>query len=198
MKKPRIAAVGAIVPVILLLGACSASTEGSASSPTSDESVEPVTPPADDVSDSTTDDVDSGDDVAADDSEEAQDEQDAPLASRGTVEVAGTTYQITELRRCEPLQMEMFDRDLELQGSGEHDGQRVQIDVYVQKIAGQQSDDVSWAGPEGVFGGPQDASVNYDGNTVSGSATLVDGLTQEEELPVSFDLEVPSEILDCR
>ncbi len=45
--------------------------------------------------------------------------------------------------------MEMLDRDLEVQGFGVHGGERVQIDVYVQKVAGQQLDEVSWAGPEG-------------------------------------------------
>lgn len=200
MKKPRTAAASALVPVVLLLGACGAATE----SPTADEIAEPVNPPAGDVSDPTAnaadpgDDAPAGDDAAADDSEEAQDEPDEPLASRGTVEVAGTTYQITELRRCDPYEVEMFDVELELQGFGEHDGQRVQIDVYVQKIAGQQFDDVSWAGPEGVFGGPEDALVDYDGDTVSGTATLLETMHQEAKLPVTFDLEVPSEILDCR
>lgn len=201
MKKPRTAAASALVPVVLLLGACGAATE----SPTSDEIAEPVNPPAGDVSDPTAnaadpgDDAPAGDDAAADDSEEAQGERDAPLGEIvGQVDVAGTTYDILEVRRCEPLQMEMLDRDLEVQGFGVHGGERVQIDVYVQEVAGQQLDEVSWAGPEGIFGGPEDAAVTFDGSVVRGSATVRDALTQEQTLPVTFELEVPDEIVQCR
>src|SRR5690606_13738842 len=116
----------------------------------------------------------------------------------GQVDVAGTTYDILEVRRCEPLQKEMLDRDLEVQGFGVHGGERVQIDVYVQEVAGQQLDEVSWAGPEGIFGGPEDAAVPFDGSVVRGSATVRDSLTQEQTLPVTFELEVPDEIVRCR
>jgi len=108
------------------------------------------------------------------------------------------TYEITEVRRCDPLVMDMLERELEVQGMGDHEDERVQIDVYVQEVGGTRLDEVSWTGPEGVFGGPEDARVTFDGSRVSGSATLVDGLTQEQTLPVSFDLEVPAEILSCR
>lgn len=36
------------------------------------------------------------------------------------------------------------------------------------------------------------------GEQVSGTATLVDAMTQEDTLSVAFDLPVPSELLACR
>lgn len=47
------------------------------------------------------------------------------------------------MRRCEPLNDGTIERELELQGLGEHDGQRIQIDVYKQMIAGQAAHEVS-------------------------------------------------------
>ncbi|MGY6498115.1 MAG: hypothetical protein ACXIUP_07790, partial [Microcella sp.] len=89
--------------------------------------------------------------------------------------------------------------ELELQGIGVSDeGERVQIDVYVETIAGQPFDDVSWAGPEGIWGGPDDAQITLGADRVSGSATLVDALTQEGALAIEFDLEVPDELIECR
>lgn len=197
MKKPTLTVAGAMLAAVLL-GACSDSGTGSTGAPTS--------PPA--TTETATDEPETdAPEASPDDETGTQDEVEAPAPPVdqeplgeivGHVEVAGTIYDITEVRRCDPLQMEMLDRELEVQGFGVHGGERVQIDVYVQEVAGQRLDEVSWAGPEGVYGGPEGASVSFDGDTVSGSATLVDGLTQESTLAVSFDLEVPSEILDCR
>ncbi|GAA1862245.1 hypothetical protein ACFQZV_13120 [Microbacterium koreense] len=134
-------------------------------------------------------------------------EDDEPVESRGAVRVnEATTYSITELRRCEPLDDEMIERELELQGFGEHDGERVQIDVYLQTLAGAPQNHVSWAGPEGVFGsdpldgGRGDARVTWgpDDASVLGSATMFDALAGEERIMLDFDLEVPADTVACR
>lgn len=119
---------------------------------------------------------------------------------RGVVNVNGTAYEITELRNCEPLEQDMVETELELQGLGEHKGERVQIDVYLRTIAGNPANDVSWAGPEGVFGGPENPNVTLDaaGTSVRGVATLTDSMTQTDTVEVDFDLEVPAETIDCR
>lgn len=130
----------------------------------------------------------------------AGDSAPSPADVRGLVTVDGVSYEISELRNCEPLSDGTVERELELQGIGKHEGSRVQIDVYVQKLLGNPFDEVSWAGPEGVFGGPEDAAItlNDSGTRVSGSATLVDAATQSETIAVEFDLEVPAETIACR
>lgn len=120
--------------------------------------------------------------------------------ARGVVTVDGITYEITEVRACEPLDDGTVERELELQGLGDFEGDRLQIDVYVQTVAGMPFDDVSWAGPEGIFGGPDDADVTVadGGASVSGTATLHDAATHTETVQVEFDLEVPDEEVACR
>ncbi|UFU03750.1 hypothetical protein LQF12_03835 [Ruania suaedae] len=125
-------------------------------------------------------------------------EEPAVGSAAGTVSVDGVEYEITELRNCEPLQDGAVDRELELQGFGEHEGERTQVDVYVQELAGTPYDDVSWSGPEGVYGGPQDAVVELDATSVRGTATLMDSLTQTETVSIEFELEVPAETIACR
>jgi len=131
--------------------------------------------------------------------EEAPDAAEPDAAVVGTVTVGGTTYSVTELRNCEPLEQEGIERELELQGLGQSDdGERVQIDVYVQEIGGAPFDDVSWNGPEGVNGAPADADVQLTDDRVTGTATLVESLTQAGALPIEFDLDVPGELIGCR
>ncbi|MBX9471060.1 hypothetical protein [Microcella sp.] len=127
-------------------------------------------------------------------------EGDEPAATvLGTATVGGTSYDITELRNCEPLNQDAVESSLELQGFGETaDGERVQIDVYIQTIGGTPLDVVSWSGPEGVFGTQDHADVQLADNRVSGSATMVDSFTLEEELAIEYDLAVPNELIDCR
>ncbi|WP_110588301.1 hypothetical protein [Microbacterium suaedae] len=111
-----------------------------------------------------------------------------------------TTYAITELRNCEPLNDGTIERELELQGFGEHEGTPIQIDVYKQMVAGSAGNEVSWSGPEGVFGSSDIASITWagEGDNVLGSSTLVDGATQSEKIMVGFDLQVPAETVACR
>lgn len=119
----------------------------------------------------------------------------------GTVRINDfTTYTITELRNCEPLSDGTIERELELQGFGQHEGTPVQIDVYKQMVAGNAGNEVSWSGPEGVFGSSGSAQVTWgpDNASVLGSATLVDAQTQTEKIMLNFDLQVPAETVACR
>lgn len=124
-----------------------------------------------------------------------------PASVLGTVRINDfTTYAITELRNCEPLNDGTIERELELQGFGEHEGERIQIDVYKQMIAGSAGNEVSWSGPEGVFGSSEVASITWGpGDTnVLGSSEMVDSMTQTERLMVGFDLQVPPDTVACR
>lgn len=120
--------------------------------------------------------------------------------TRGVVIVDGVSYDITDVQNCEPYADDIVDRQLELQGFGEHDGERLQIDVYIETLAGMPYNDVSWMGPEGVFGGPEDANVMLDssGTSVRGNAVLFDSLTMEDTVSIEFDLEVPDDTYACR
>ncbi len=145
------------------------------------------------------------DEPAAGDAENAPTEeagagQDAAGDVLGLVTVDDVQYEITELRNCEPLQQEMVERELELQGLGEHDGERIQIDVYIEELAGAPYNDVAWSGPEGVFGTQESADVTLDagGTSVRGVATLQGALTQTETVTIDFDLPVPAETIACR
>lgn len=137
---------------------------------------------------------------ASDDTEEADAPEGPSDGAEGTVVVDGTEYEITRLRNCDPLDDGTVERELELQGLGEVDGERVQIDIYVQTLNGVPLNDVSWAGPEGIFGGDADAAVEIaaDGSSVTGSATLLDAMTHTETVDIEFDLAIPSETIACR
>lgn len=130
---------------------------------------------------------------------------DEPGEVLGTVVVDGTTYDMDEVRRCEPLDDGPFETELELQargtvpaGEGYQDQEWVQIDVYVRSVGGASLDDVSWAGPQGAFGGAPDTVIEVRGDEVTGSATPVEAMTQEGSVSVEFSLPVPEELLDCR
>lgn len=139
------------------------------------------------------------DDAPADEVPEGDEGDDSSATVLGTATVGGTSYDITELRNCEPLTQDAIESSLELQGFGETaDGERVQIDVYIQTIGGTPLDVVSWSGPEGVFGTQDHADVQLADNRVSGSATMVDSFTLEEELAIEYNLVVPNELIDCR
>lgn len=125
----------------------------------------------------------------------------APSDALGAVRINDSrSYAITELRNCEPLSDGTVERELELQGFGQHEGVRIQIDVYKQTVAGVASNDVSWSGPEGVFGSSDGATITWgsDDSHVLGSSMLVDGLNQTEKIMIDFELQVPAETVACR
>lgn len=150
--------------------------------------------------------VDEPEQPPAAETDTAEDSAEEPEAvssgeALGTVRINDSiTYTITQLRKCDPYDDEFIERELELQGFGEHDGERVQVDVYIETIAGAPFHDVSWAGPEGAFGSDGEANITWgaDESNVLGSATLVDAWTQEEQLQLDFDLGVPAETATCR
>lgn len=198
--------IACAVVALMVLPACSssdpavgggASVEGADSTTaTSDGNLIP-----DDQVDAGQVEVEGAQEDSTDGGETAQD-----LEVVGTFTVNNQEYQLHEVRRCIPSEAEGVERELELQARGSlaewsdyGSDDWVQADIYVQEIAGQKYDDVSWSGPEGVFGSTVDpAEVAFSGALVVGRATLVDGLTQEDTVVVSFTVEVPAEEVDCR
>ncbi|MGY6501694.1 MAG: hypothetical protein ACXIVQ_12505 [Acidimicrobiales bacterium] len=136
--------------------------------------------------------------------------------SAGTVTVDGTTYPMDESQQCDTsdLGLDGVERELEAQFWASTDDGRVQLDVYVQEFAGTPSIDVSWSGPEGVFGGGvmqlggawtddndetyADAPVTVDGNRTTGSLTLYDAMTMSESVDIDFDVTFPEALTACR
>lgn len=198
-----------LTPVLLVLALALAASACGAGDDAADDADDPApaaTTEEPDTGDDAADDQgadDDADEVAPDAPDEVEEDgtEDASTTATGTATVGGTEYAIGDLRRCEPLEDDMIEVELELQGFGESaDGERVQIDVYVQTIGGTPLDDVSWAGPEGIFGNnsTDGADVTFTGDQVSGTATMVDALSQTEELDITFDLPVPAELIACR
>lgn len=160
---------------------------------------EEPTPAADEPIDSATEDIDAD---APKEEPAAPADEPEPAAAIGVVIVDGLSYEVTETTRCEPYEDGVIERKLELQGFGEHDGARFQIDVYLETIGGAPHDNVSWAGPEGVFGmgetGEANVALDAGETSVRGVATLYDSLTFEDSVLVEFDLPVPPETFACR
>ena len=134
----------------------------------------------------------------------------------GTATVGDTTYSFDEALRCEEgdLGIEGMEREVEAQFLGRSDDGRIQLDLYISEFSGMPMHDVSWAGPEGVFGASvteiggswmgenddiyQDAPIAIDGDRATGSVVLYDAMTMEDSLEVDFDVIVPSDTFACR
>ncbi|MFW7413766.1 hypothetical protein [Demequina sp. SO4-18] len=207
MTVPRslpLARLGALGVTAVLLAACGSDpAPGAGSAPSPTEVAESSAATAAEASD-----PDPGATMDAEQEDAGQEDAGQAAGSGtvyGTAVVDGVEYELHELRRCEPADQEMIDIELELTGRGQvpagegyNDGDWVQIDVYVQQIAGADFDSVSWAGPEGVFGTDDPTEVGVGDGRVSGTAATVDSLTGEPGVTVTYDIEVPDEILDCR
>ena len=131
---------------------------------------------------------------------ETREESLPATQTQGTVTVDGTSYGPLEMRACDPLNDGVVERELELQGTGSHEGTSTQVDVYVQTVGGQPMNDVSWAGPEGVFGSPLDLDLTVDDAAarVYGTAILQDAMTFEDTISIEFDVEIPADTIACR
>lgn len=184
-----------IILITLLASACGTDEDQTSPAPTEDENQ--AIADAEEATSEVTEDETS--DIVEDETLEMGDESN-PDTPRGVVIVDGVSYTITEVQKCEPYADDVVDRELELQGFGEHDGERLQIDVYIETLAGIPYNDVSWMGPEGVYGGPDDANIMLDaaGTSVRGNAVIYDALTLESTVTIEFDLEVPEETYACR
>lgn len=139
-------------------------------------------------------------DPEAPDDDEAGPE--APAAGpSGTVTVAGTAYEMDRVTRCATDEDDLSgfgELDLDLFALGEDDtGDRTSIFVQVGELSGAPFESVSWDGPEGTWGEPQAIDVDLTDDRVTGSATLVDSLTFEGSLEVTFDLPVPADEERC-
>jgi hypothetical protein len=169
--------------------------------------------PADTTSDSP---APLGDDPSAVGDDAGSGGDDTPTGSFGTATVGDTTYSFDQALRCEEddLGIDGMEREIEAQFLGRSDDGRIQLDLYISEFSGMPMHDVSWAGPEGVFGASftqiggtwmgenddvyQDAPIALDGDRATGSVVLYDGMTMEESIELDFDVVVPSDTFACR
>jgi hypothetical protein len=157
------------------------------------DDTEPADDDADDTSDGTEDTTEV--DEATDADEEAT--EDLATGELGTVTVDGTSYVVERVIVCDPDEDAGFDRDLELQAIGDADGARTQLDVV---LGGILPVDVSWAGPEGIFGMGEagTAAADHDGDQLTGTASLEDPFGEGETVELTFDVVVPDDTTSCR
>lgn len=217
--RPHRVLTGAVGVMALLLSACGTGDGSSARDP----EVETASDAAADEPETEPEKADEpGETETAEDGEAAEAPADEPettdeleAAELGTVTVAGSTYAITELRNCEPLEMAGLEGELELQGFGRaDDDSRVQVDVSISGNAAGALHEVSWSGPEGVRGNQAmeaggawtdnmqtslgSPPIELGDDRVSGAMPVLDAMTQDDPIDLAFDLEVPSELIACR
>ena len=196
--------LAALALAISLLAACGNDDDDSA-------------PPSDD---GTTDQAgDNGDDPSAvpgDNRGDAPENGGAPASGdAGTFTVDGVTYGLHEAMQCDPsyFDVDMVERLLDTQYVGRSDEGSVIIHIAHSELAGNPNWDVSYNGPEGVFGshlselggqwmGEQDDTyaeppVTVEGNNITGAATLYDPMTMEDSVEVSFDVTFPDQMINC-
>lgn len=131
-------------------------------------------------------------------------------ASFGTIEVDGVSYDVTTMHRCDPDELyddpalEMFNGLLSLQAVGQADGSRFVLHIDVVDSFGTETDELTWQGPEGLFDGHSsdpgsNVTINWsDGDReASGSGTLAESRGADEEINLSFSVEVPSGFDQC-
>lgn len=198
----RLATLAIAFLLMGFLAACG-DDDGDTSAPSDDTSaVDDSDAPADD-----------GDADAPADDEEGDSVPEVGSGDAGTVTIDGTTYDMNQALLCDPdsADTEMSDRELELQVLGEGGNQ---LDVYISEMAGVPLHDVSWAGPEGIYGNGisqmggawtgqagdtyADPPISVDGNRATGSVVLYDAMTMEESIELDFDVVIPSETFACR
>lgn len=177
-------------------------------------------PPEDGTPDLTeadpTDPQDDAADTAENGTEEPSDDSPAqPSGDAGTFTVDGVTYQLHEAINCEPddLGIEIREPILDTQYVGRSDDSGVLVHISQVEIAGNPAWDVSYSGPEGVFGSHlsemggewvgegdstySDAPVDVDGNTITGAVTLYDSMTMEDTVETEFEVTFPSQTTAC-
>jgi len=190
---------------LLTVAACGGDDDSSSSGPTSGDA--PAASSSNDANGATTDDA------------------KAPSASSGgggvgVVEVDGQTYDINEVQRCKPF----FDGEdnLDLQALAS-DGIVLFVTINTPLGAADQllSHELSIQGSKlgsggqiGAFSGAGSqiqagawldddanelpgAPFTIDGDRISGSMKVVDARGSDQTLDVTFDIPIPSDIMDC-
>lgn len=152
----------------------------------------------------------------ADDGESDPGNGGAPAsADAGTVTVDGVTYGLHEAMQCDPsdFDVDLVELLLDTQYLGRSDEGGVIVHISHSEFAGNPSWDVSYNGPEGVFGahlsdvggqwmGEQDDTysappVTVEGNNITGAATLYDPMTMGDSVEASFDVTFPDQMISC-
>lgn len=205
----RLAAIFASLVLVGSLAACG-DDDTDSSAPDNNDTTEAASNGAGDESGSeggsdTSDNSESGSEIGS----------EGAAGDWGTATVAGTDYPFDNASRCNPdsIDIEGLDDQIEAQFfSTVRD--RGQLDIFVAEVGGNPIHEVSWAGPEGIFGASflqiggtwmgdndtvyQDSPVVISGDRATGSIVLFDSMTMEEELELDFDVTIPSETIACR
>lgn len=144
-------------------------------------------------------------------SDEDDDESQPPSGSGdGVIEINGESTDVNQVRRCEPFSDAEGNLDLQAIGQG------VMLFIVVnQSTVLNQTLSLQGANAGGVFsvsasqttaGGmwfdDDGAPIGFEpftvsGDRISGSATLTDVQGGADTSDVSFDVAIPSEIIDC-
>lgn len=218
-QRLRLAAGG--ITLALVLAACGDdATDAPAEEPVVEESeseseptddAEAVEPDPDDA-DATTDDEAADGGTATDGEASAADDADGePDADGGddavsgggtviadaTLVVEGVAYEVTGLRRCQEDGAFFGEVDLEYQVFAEGPDGSGQLDLFIDEFL----DQVSWAGPEGVYGNVEnEVDAGFAGDRAASTVTLQDARTAEGEFEVVYDLPVlpESDAVACR
>lgn len=173
------------------------------------------TPNAETPSETTTDDQ-SDDSGEAGDEGGSQGDNVGTTGDAGTATVDGTSYEFDRALRCDvdSMGVEGVSSEIEAQFLGSAGGDRVQLDILISEFAGMPMHSVSWAGPEGIFGGTfteaggswmgegddvyQDAPVSINGDRATGSVVLYDAFEMVDTIEVDFDVVIPADTFACR
>lgn len=143
--------------------------------------------------------------------EEGDDDTPAPPSgdAAGTMSINGDEIDVTEVRRCEPFSDQEGNLDLTAIGEG------AMLFVVVNDVGTSLAHELSLQG--GAAGGVFSASANESGGSwfdedgapiagppftvsgdrISGAMTLADARGGSDTADVTFDIEIPSEIIDC-
>lgn len=126
----------------------------------------------------------------------------APAPGGGGTVVLGTTiYTVNETYNCEIFPIDTPgapERSLDLIVLGTSStGADMQLFVVLQTSSGVSINSVDYSGDEGIFSNDGDAVVREEGNTLIGTAAVVDEANTESFI-LQFTLVVPDETIDCR
>jgi hypothetical protein len=133
----------------------------------------------------------------------------------GLVTIDGQGIAMQEARRCESMDAQNIERDLDLRVIGERSDGRVQLDIVVEDVGGMPRQALSLTLPDGrvLANDAQDFGSGWEDQRqqampgppirVSGGTALVDWVVydpvgDDDELAVRVEVEVPQTTSTCR